>query len=103
LLDDYGLRLRHLRRTGLHGGYHAWADALLLKDDQILGLQDVQQAAGLVNAFLGRGLGTGAVQGHDRGHDPVDPLDVLLLGGLPELHKTASTPRASSRRRWWAA
>ena len=43
---------------------------------------DVQQAAGFINAFLGRGLGAGTVQGHDQGHDPVDPLDALLLRGF---------------------
>ena len=38
LRDDYRLRRRYLRRAGLHRGYHACADALLLKGDQILRL-----------------------------------------------------------------
>ena len=46
LSDDYGLRLRYLRRTGLHRGYHACADPLLLKGDQILGLQGSGRAVG---------------------------------------------------------
>ena len=46
LRDDYSLWLRCLRRTGLHRGNHTRADALLLKDDQILGLQGDGHAVG---------------------------------------------------------
>ena len=33
--------------------------------------------------FSRAGLATGTVQGHDQGHDPVDPFDILFLRGLP--------------------
>ncbi len=35
---------------------------------------------GVRRCFFRAGLGIGVVPGHDRGHDPVDPLDALLRG-----------------------
>ena len=41
---------------------------------------DAQHAAGFVKAFLRRRLGTGAIRGHDQGHDPVEPFDARMRG-----------------------
>lgn len=46
-----------------------------------------QEGAVLIRVDRSQRLSAGRVDGHDQGHDPVDPLDALLLRRLPVVRR----------------